>query len=207
MKHILIFFFIALSKLNAQDTLIFKNDSKKIVDIIDVTETDVIFKKVNDKKERSIILPFSQLKSIHYSDSTKLNVDSIFQLSIGAIYSKKEQIDRSTEKVEEFRKPDKDMYKKGVDDANLYYTFDDFFLSSKRSVPLLQGEINQYRENSTYRHTDRNMDYPDKNLSKNQDYRSGYVDEVVRKRTKYRIATVGVLGFVIFSVIFISTAM
>ncbi len=109
--------------------------------------------------------------------------------------------------IEKYHSLDTVMYKKGVSDANYYYEYGNFIFPSSGNFMFHWGKTDRKKEYLAYRYTELDIDYPFKELAKNQDYRAGYRDELTRKRTIFRVATLAGISFIALSFIFISSSM
>lgn len=76
----LVFFLLLLGvDLSAQDTVILKDNSRLILNVLHVTNDDVVYTKPN--KDRSYFMPFSRVQFIYYRNGSKQNIDSIYRVA------------------------------------------------------------------------------------------------------------------------------
>jgi hypothetical protein len=177
-----------------QDTIILKTKPKMIVDILHTTSADVVYKKMNDKKERSYILSFAEVRYIYFRDNRRMNVDSMYTIEYQAAL---ENSFADSTYHDSFgnvaRKPNMEMYKLGERDAAKFYEYDDFLTSkitkragTDRRAPggvLALVDLRPFSELE--------IEYPYMDRFGYADYRAGYIHKVKKKKQAFRLYTFG----------------
>lgn len=164
---LILFFVFCVTKLVAQDTLIFKNNEIQVVKILEIRTEEVKYKKLDNLDGPDFIIKKSELNQIQYSN--------------GKVESLLEAVDIPSVGASSFG-PAEATFAKGQLDAMKYYrgykpSGTGTIITTLLFTPA--GLIPAIACGSTSP-KDKNLGYPNSELFNNPDYRNGYREKAKR---------------------------
>lgn len=167
----------------AQDTLVWKNKTRTVVSITDMYEDQLFYTKTTDSLPHSCHL--SKLSCILYKDGSKRDLQELYTEASDSLSPEPQSPVLPSRNME--------LYRKGVEDAKTHYTFKDHWLKrrshSKEDKQVYFGIFTKFWISNF---SERDIEYPDNVLEKDPDYRSGYREEYLLRRSKFQLAARGV---------------
>lgn len=201
MRFLFIFLLATASSSYAQDTVLLKDKSRLILNVLHVTNFDVVYTKPN--KTRSYFLSFTEVKSIHYRDGSKQNIDSLYTIQQEEFISQAPAQETGSVIIVPERKRDIGMYNKGREDAREYYDYKQHFSSGLFRWGRSFNDANGHRS-LDMGFNELNLNVPNREYLKSADYRAGYIFQAKKLKNRYDFITgavfIGVLSTAVIMV-------
>jgi hypothetical protein len=172
MKKIAILFLLCSFAARSQDTLYYKNNTQAVVKIAEVNNEAIKYKKIDNPDGPNYNVNKSEIRSIHYSNGVKENVDSIYT----AYKYRAPQTKPIEADVYVPNNSTKSMAARGRADAKKYYRHPGGSVLTALTTVLFPpvGLIPAYIFSNVPPRT-QTLGYPSEELWENPDYREAYI--------------------------------
>lgn len=187
--------FLASFAANAQDTLFFKNSNKIIVKVSEVTPTQIKYKRYDNLDGPLYSSLKSEISYIIYATGLKETLEGEQPQTAVKIPSSSSE-EESSDGLSYFEK--------GKSDAKIYYKHNGGSIGTGIGTVILSplvGWIPPLIINS-FKPRERNLNMPDKNISRNKLYQAGYREQAYKIKRKKNWKAFGI-GSLIYTGIYI----
>lgn len=185
MKNTFAFFLLIAFSSIAQDTLVWKNNSRTVVSITDMYEDLVFYKKISDTTSRKCHL--SDLHAIYYADGSKRQLEHLYSDPHEDSLITSTQMDAHSDR-------DMNLYNQGIKDALEHYNFKNYWFEKRSRSPNEQvapaGVLSLFQFTPF---SELDVEYPNKELESKSDYRAGYLYAYKLKKTRHQRVALTIL--------------